>query len=297
MPAAALAREGATARLRDDVHALADDIGERNVFRPAALRAAADLIERRWTTQGYEVVRGHWADAPGWPNLEIRRIGGTHPAQSVVIGAHYDSVPGSPGANDNASGVAALLELSRRMATGALRRTVRFVAFANEEPPFFGTREMGSAAYAHAARTRGDDIRLMVSLETLGYYRDEPGSQTYPPFLKWWYPDRANFVAFVSNVRSRRALRRAVDAFRAHSSVPAQALAVSPWILPHVALSDHWSFWREGYRALMVTDTAFLRDPCYHTADDRPHRLDYPRLAAVTDGLVAVVAEVADDAR
>ncbi|MDH4233244.1 MAG: M28 family peptidase, partial [Nitrospirota bacterium] len=196
------------------------------------------------------------------------------------------------GANDNASGVAALLEISRMMAQTAPARSVRFVAFTNEEPPFFFWRTMGSLLYAKAARARGDKICLMFSLETIAYYRDEPHSQYYPPLFRYFYPDRANFIAFVSNVRSRRLMRRAVDAFRAGSDFPCEKSATFSWV-PGVAWSDHSSFWRQGYPALMITDTAFYRYPYYHTPNDTPEKLDYPRLGQVTEGLCRMVDALA----
>jgi Zn-dependent M28 family amino/carboxypeptidase len=130
------------------------------------------------------------------------------------VGAHYDSVYGSPGADDNASGIAALLEISRCLAALSTVQTVRFVAFVNEEPPFFYSNGMGSAVYARAARERDDDIRLMISLEMLGYYDSRPNSQTYPPLLRSFYPNRGDFIAFVGNLRSRRQVRLVVNAFR-----------------------------------------------------------------------------------
>lgn len=281
------------ATLRRHVQALAGDIGERNVFRPRALQAARDFIEGEWRAQGYQVTP-HVYETHGLAcaNLEVTRGGTGVPEEVLLVGAHYDSVIGSPGANDNASGVAALLEISRYLARAELARTVRFVAFVNEEPPFFPTGAMGSAVYARAARGRGDPIALMICLETLGCYTDAPGSQHYPPLLGLCYPDRGNFVAFVSNLRSRKALRRLVRAFRARSDFPAQWLA-SPAIIPGLGWSDHASFWRQGYRALMVTDTAFYRYPYYHTAADTPDRLDYAPLARVAGGLALAVAELA----
>ena len=191
--------------LRAHVETLAGEIGERNVFRPRALADAADFIAREWRRQGYEVVPQTY-DCQGLPcaNLEIARRGTRRPEEIVLVGAHYDSVIGSPGADDNASGVAALLAMSRRFAEAAPARTVRFVAFVNEEPPLYFTRDMGSRVYAKAARARGDDIRLMISLETIGYYSETPGSQHYPPLFRLFFPGRGNFVAFVSNLRSRR---------------------------------------------------------------------------------------------
>ncbi len=279
--------------LRAHVETLAGEIGERNVFRPRALADAADFIAREWRRQGYEVTP-HAYDCQGvrCANLEIARRGTRRPEEIVLVGAHYDSVLGSPGADDNASGVAALLTMSRRFAEAAPARTVRFVAFVNEEPPLYFTRDMGSDVYARAARARGDDIRVMLALETIGYYSEAAGSQHYPPCFRFFFPGRGNFVAFVSNLRSRRLLRRTVQAFRAGSDFPVEHLA-TPGLVPGAAWSDHRSFWRQGYRALMVTDTAFYRYPHYHTPDDTPDKLDYGALARVAEGLANAVEALA----
>ncbi len=280
--------------LRDHVVALASDIGERNVFRPAALQAAAAYIETAWEEMGYTIARQCY-DAKGvtCANVEVVREGRKHPGQTILVGAHYDTVVGSPGANDNASGVAGLLELSRQFLNIETDRTVRFVAFVNEEAPFFYFGKMGSKVYAKAARRRGDQIELMMSLEMLGCYSDEPGSQRYPPLFRHFYPDCANFIGFVSNFRSRSMLKKTVRAFRAHSDFPAEQVATFAFI-PGVAWSDHLSFWREGYRALMVTDTAFYRYPYYHTPLDTADRLDYESMARVAAGLAGAVAALAN---
>ncbi len=280
-------------RLRAHVEMLAVAIGERNVFQPAALHAAAEYIEQQLHAQGYGVARQVYrAKRVESANLEATRSGSKWSNEVILIGAHYDSVVGSPGANDNASGVAALLEMSRRFRDIRPERTVRFVAFVNEEPPFFHGRQMGSMVYARAARKRGDDIRLMMSLEMLGCYRDEPGSQRYPPLFRYFYPDRGNFVALVSNLRSRRLLRRTVSLFKSHSDVPVESLATLS-IVPGVSWSDHLSFWRRGYPALMVTDTAFYRYPYYHTAWDTPDKINYDTMARVTDGLFGAISALA----
>jgi Zn-dependent M28 family amino/carboxypeptidase len=199
---------------------------------------------------------------------------------------------GSPGANDNASGVAALLEISRRFAAIGPAMTVRFVAFVNEEPPFFMSKQQGSMVYAKETRNRGDDIRLMACLETIGWYSDQPGTQHYPPLFNLFYPDRANFIGMVSDFRSRSAMRRLAQAFRAHSNFPLQTAATFRFI-PGVSWSDHRSFWHYGYRAAMITDTAPYRYPHYHAASDTPDKLAYPELSRVTLGLLAAFMEIA----
>lgn len=228
-----------------------------------------------------------------WANLEIVFPGTDLASQIVLVGAHYDSVRGSPGANDNATGVAAVLELGQCLAGRKARRTIKLVAFVNEEPPNFWTRDMGSDVYARAARARGDDIRAMLSIETIGYYSDTPGSQYYPPILGWFYPDRANFIAFISNISSRSLLKRAEAAFRGASDFPLESLA-APVFVPGVGWSDQLSFWFAGYPAIMVTDTALYRYPWYHTAQDTPDKIDYERFTVVTQGLCGAIAALAD---
>jgi Zn-dependent M28 family amino/carboxypeptidase len=272
-------------RLRGHVSHLAVEIGQRNVFRPDALHAAADYVRREWAAQNYP-VNSQYYQAMGVKseNLEVRRIGKTKPEEIILVGAHYDTVQGSPGADDNASGVAALLELTRLFATAETERTLRFVAFVNEEPPFFFWGRMGSGVYAEAAKARGENIRLMISLEMLGSYSEQPGSQSYPPLFRHFYPDRANFIAMVSNRASRKELRQLVTAFKSRSDFPVESLATFE-IIPGVAWSDHLSFWREGYPAIMITDTAFYRNAAYHSADDTPEKLNYPAMARVVEGL------------
>jgi Peptidase family M28 len=281
-----------TWRLQKHVEQLAGEIGERNVFCPTALQAAASYIEREWEQQGYAVRRLAY-DVSGVRclNLEIARCGSARRREILLIGAHYDTVTGCPGANDNASGVAALLELSRLFASIEPALTVRFVAFVNEEPPFFMTRQQGSMVYAEAARRRGDDIRLMASIETIGWYSSQPGSQRYPPLFNLFYPDRADFIGFVSDFRSRTAMRRLAVAFRANSDFPLETAATFSFV-PGVSWSDHRSFWHQGYRAIMITDTAFYRYRHYHQPSDTPDKLAYPELARATSGLFAAFSEL-----
>ncbi len=271
--------------LAGHVRRLGGEIGERNVFRPRALAAAADHIEGTWRAQGYRVARqAYETHGVRCANLEAALPGGSRPDEVLLIGAHYDSVLGSPGANDNGSGVAALLELSRLFAAERPALTVRFVAFVNEEPPFFSTRKQGSMVYARAARARGDDIRLMVSLETIGCYSERPGSQHYPPPFGLFYPDAGNFLGFVADLRSRGVMRRVAKAFREACDFPLEHVATFR-VLPGIDWSDHRSFWRHGYRAFMVTDTAPFRYRYYHGPGDTPDKLSYPEFVGATEGL------------
>jgi Zn-dependent M28 family amino/carboxypeptidase len=280
-------------RLRTHVEQLAGHIGERNVYLPKSLRRAAEYITDEWKMRGYAVERREYdVSQTRCANLIASRKGEARQNEILLLGAHYDSVMGSPGANDNASGVALLLEMSRIFQTIAPALTVRFVAFANEEPPFFMTRQQGSVLYAEEARRRGDDIRLMASLETVGYYSDAPASQNYPPLFGLFYPDRGNFVAMVSDFPSRAAMRQLAKSFRAQSDFSLETLSTFR-IIPGVSWSDHLSFWRQGYRAVMVTDTAFYHYPHYHQAGDTPEKLCYAALARVTLGLSEAFAALA----
>ncbi len=280
-------------RLRRHVERLAGEIGERHVLRPQALHAAERYIAATLRGLGHAVARQNYeAQGVDCANLEVTIAGGARKSEIVLAGAHYDTVPGSPGADDNASGVAAILELARLLRETQPARTIKLVAFVNEEPPFFFWGEMGSRVYARAARARGDDIRVMLSLEMLGCYADDPGSQGYPPLLKYLYPRQGDFIAFVSNLRSRHALHRAFEAFCASSDFPAEKLA-APALVPGVGWSDQLSFWREGYPAAMVTDTAFYRYRHYHQPTDTPEKLDYARMAQVVQGLARALERLA----
>jgi Zn-dependent M28 family amino/carboxypeptidase len=275
-----------------DVQALAGEIGERNTTRYAQLNAAAEFIEASLTRAGltprrysYE-VRGRACH-----NIEVE-IPGARP-DILVVGAHYDSVFGSPGANDNASGVAGMLALARRFAGKPSGQTLRFVAFVNEEPPYFQTAEMGSYVYARQCKDRSDPIAGMISLETIGYFSDAPRSQTYPAAgLGFFYPTTGNFIGFVANTKSRTLLREAVSAFKKERKLPCQGAAL-PAAIPGIGWSDQWSFWECGYPAIMVTDTAPFRYPHYHSNTDTPDKLDYDRFALVVSGMEGVVKELA----
>jgi len=224
-------------------------------------------------------------------NLYVELPGRDTNAGILVIGAHYDTVHGSPGADDNASGVAALLELSRMLANRPLARTVHLVAFINQEEPFFATRDMGSMVYMRALEARNIPISGMWSLEMLGYYSDTVGSQHYPQPMAWFYPDTGNFISFVSNIASRPLLHTTIAEFRHHAQIPSYGLSAPDVILP-LGLSDHFSFWVGGYPALMITDTAMYRNPHYHTAQDTADTLDYTRMAKVVSALAKATPQV-----
>ena len=278
------------AGLERHVRALAHDIGVRSDKTYSNVLRASAYIEGRLQDLGYTVdSQEFFALGRSYRNIEATLPGAPgHAHEVVVLGAHYDTAEDAPGADDNASGVAGVLELARIFAHERLPRTVRFVFFPNEEPPSFPTADMGSRHYAAAARARNDQIVAMLSIESIGYYDTEKGSQRYPFPLNYAYPDVGDFIGFVSNLKSRSLLHRAIAAFRAHATVPTEGAAAPAWV-PGVWWSDHWSFWREGYRAIMITDTAPYRNPFYHTPQDTPDKLDYDRMARVVHGLSYVV--------
>lgn len=304
-------------RLERHVQRLAGEIGERHVERHAALQEAASYIEselealrvpgREGMTVGSQVFT---VRSRALRNVEAEIKGASRPNEIVVVGAHYDSVPGCPGADDNATGVAALLELARLLlarwyeasASSAAQttlkgrttpaRTVRFVGFVNEELPFFQTAQMGSLRYAATSRERGEQIVAMISVESVGYYADAPGSQRYPFPFNLFYPSTGDFIAFVANVGSRPLLHQAMRSFRDHARLPSEGAAAPAW-MEGIGWSDQWAFWQHGYRAIMVTDTAPFRNPHYHTAGDTPGTIDYPRMARLVAGLSRVVEDLA----
>ena len=280
--------------LRADVEALAVTIGPRQVFDTKTLRAAEAYVAGQFESAGYLVSRqGYEVVGETVNNLVVEIPGATEPQSILVVGAHYDSVDSTPGANDNASGTAAMLALARRFAHALPAKTLRFVAFVNEEPPFFSKPTQGSMVYAQACRDAGEQIDGMVCLECLGSYSDTPHSQRYPIApLKLFFGDRGNFVGFIGNVSSRPLVHRTIATFRRDVPFPSQGLAAPPWV-QGIGWSDHASFWKAGYPAVMVTDTALFRYDHYHQPTDLPDILNFESMARVVDGLGPVIADLA----
>jgi Zn-dependent M28 family amino/carboxypeptidase len=281
--------------IRAHVRSLAGVIGARGTDRGTTLRDARDYVEGVLSRAGYAPQRHTYAvDGVSCDTVDVEISGTTRPREIVVVGAHYDSVDGAPGADDNASGVAGVLALAKALHGRKLARTVRFALFPNEEAPYFWTEQMGSLVYARELKARGDDVVAMLSLESIGYFSDRPGSQRYPPPVGLLYPGRGDFIAFVGNLGSRSLVRRSVELFRGAARVPSEGAAL-PRRLPGVAWSDQWAFWEVGYPGVMVTDTAPFRNPSYHTLGDVPATLDYSRCARVVAGVEAVVSGLAND--
>lgn len=271
-------------RLHRHVQYLAGTIGERNSVRYAKLEEARQYIEQTLQQIGYTLERDTFEVEGRTYHNVVTEKSGRAPQRILVVGAHYDTALGTPGADDNASGVAVLLELARLTYGTDSRMTLRFVAFTLEEPPYFRSVQMGSRVHARRAKQRHDGVAGMLSLEMMGYYSERRGSQGFPlPLMHWFYPDRGNFIAVAGNFRSRRLVRAVAEGLRREGRIPVESVALP--LVPGVGLSDNWSFWKEGFPALMITDTAFFRNPYYHTAFDLPDTLDYERTARLTESL------------
>ena len=269
-------------------------IAGTNAVRRLAKHPNVDLVAAADVRpQALEAFRAEYGGRT-FENVEVAIRGGDRPEQIVVVGGHYDSVEGSPGADDNASGTAAVLELARLLRGEQFGRTVRFVAFVNEEPPFFSTEWMGSWQYAARAAEQDDNIVAMISLETVGFYQEGQGSQGYPPPFNLFYPDVGNFIGFVGNLPSRALVRRSIATFRRTTQFPSEGVA-APEQIPGVWWSDHAPFWIHGFKAIMITDTAPFRNPHYHQSSDTPDRLNYEKMARVVTGVAEVVRDLANN--
>lgn len=279
-------------RLSDSVKHLAETIGERNLAHPQQLQASADWIVDQWQLQGLE-PQIHTYSINGKPchNIDVT-VSQAKPEPVVIIGAHYDSVAGTPGADDNASGVASMLEVSRALAGMDLDLTVRCVAFVNEEPPYFSTYDMGSFVYADMIHERGDEVAYMISIESVGFFRDEEGSQKYPPPLDEFYPSVGNFIGVVGDLKNGMGVGRISKLMKASGDLAIES-AVLPGSIPGVDWSDHASFWHYDYPGVMVTDTAPFRNPNYHEDTDTLSTLDFSRHAQFTAAFIETVKGLA----
>ena len=281
-------------RLQDHLHALTVNIGERSVRVPENLEKTAAYITSFYQDIGVAVESQaySYAELP-LDNIVAEIAFRADPKHRFLIGAHYDSVSGTVGADDNASAVAVQLEVARHLAeqkgTNTLDLAVKFVSFALEEPPVYGTRHMGSRVYAKMARTQKEKIDGMICLEMVGYTCKESGCQHYPfPLMFMDYPKQGNFIGIVNNFKSRGFARGLVEQFQKNQRLPVVKLTVpfNGWIMPAVRLSDHASFWDQGFKAVMLTDSAFFRNPYYHTAADTMDKLDFEFMAEVVESLV-----------
>ncbi|HBZ55518.1 MAG TPA: peptidase M28 [Syntrophobacteraceae bacterium] len=286
-------------RVQRHVRELTVAIGERSVFLPANLKRSESYIESIFRGMGLPVT----LDTYEYQDFTVANViatldFGDHPSRFLVVGAHYDSVVGTVGADDNASAVAVLLETARCLAAQRgevpLDLRVTFVAFALEEPPVFATRYMGSRVYAKRAKKTGERIDAMICLEMVGYTCHQPGCQRYPlPLMFRKYPREGNFIGVVGNSASRGLTRSVTQAFGRNPELPVVTLTVpfSGWLLPSVRLSDHSPFWDQGYQAVMVTDTAFLRNPYYHSMADTMDKLNFDFMAELVESLVIFLVD------
>jgi Zn-dependent M28 family amino/carboxypeptidase len=290
MPAASSDITVDPAALERHVRMLAVTLHPRSVDNLANLERAADYVLGQFRATGADTIEQPVeADGKHFRNL-IARFG-PRDGPVMVIGAHYDSCGDTPGADDNASGVAGLLELARLLALNPPAHPVELVAYTLEEPPYFRTDSMGSAWHARALFESKREVRLMLALEMIGFYRDTGKSQSYPLApLKLVYPDEGNFIGIVGPFRDFSATRRVKALFRGASDLPAVSIN-SPGFVPGVDLSDHASYWHYGMPALMITDTAYMRNPNYHQLTDAPETLDYARMAKVVRAVHAVTME------
>jgi Zn-dependent M28 family amino/carboxypeptidase len=283
--------------LKAHVSKLAGEIGFRDVFvnNRHKLKAATDYISSELKSYGYKVEYQEYpTSGVKVKNIIAVKTGLSSPGEIIIVGAHYDSCD-NPGADDNASGVAGVLELARRLAAKPTARTIKFLAFANEEPPFFAKKDMGSFIYATEAAKKKDDIKAAVVLEMIGYYSEKKFSQHYPPLIGPFHRSKGDYIALVANFSSRKAAGEINASFKSASPLPIET-AILPAFVPGVDFSDHRSFWKYGYPAVMFTDTAFYRNNNYHKQTDTPETLNYTYMAAFLDGLEKAVLDLAGPA-
>jgi len=279
-------------RLVAHVRFLSEDCAPRAYDRRENLAKAAAYIRQQFTEKGGDVSKQVY-DVNGltYENV-ILTLPGKDPAR-IIVGAHYDAFGNTPGADDNASAVAGLIELARLLADIELQHTVELVAYCTEEPPFFGTDDMGSARHAALLRQQRVDVRAMIALEMIGYFTNEKGSQQYPMrLLHLFYPSRGNFIGIVGNTKQRWLTREMKRLMRGTTDLPVYSVSI-PSFVPGVDFSDHRSYWEQGFPAVMITDTAFYRNKMYHADGDTADRLDYDRMAKVVVGVFEAVKELA----
>ncbi|MDX2111869.1 MAG: M28 family peptidase [Verrucomicrobiota bacterium] len=268
------------ARLEAHVRMLSETLAPRSYRHAENLDKVASYIAEQFKAAG-AVVEMQPVKVPGGEYMNV--IGRFGPAEGAitVIGAHYDACEAFPAADDNASGVAGLIELAVLYGQHPPPFPVELVAYTLEEPPYFASDYMGSAVHARSLQQAKREVSLMISLEMIGFFKDERGSQQYPAFImKFFYPSRGNYIAIVGSNAQRKVVKRFKKAAKGVASIPYETLA-APASVPGVNFSDHRNYWALGYPALMITDTAFMRNPNYHKASDTADTLDYTRMAEV----------------
>ena len=277
--------------LRQHVIALSETFIPRNSNNPGNLASVADYIKEKLNESSHSVTFQNY----NVRNHEYRNVVAEYGPESdeiVVIGAHYDTYSTHPGADDNASGVAGLIELGKLLSSYKLKNRVILVAFCLEEPPYFSTEYMGSAIHAASLHSRNVKIKIMIALEMIGYFSDEKGSQSYPiPMLAMFYPSKGNFIAIIDQLKANNALG-VKSAINKYTDLPAYSIN-APAYIPGIDFSDHRNYWSIGYPAVMVTNTAFYRNPAYHTSEDTYDRLNYENMGKVVFGIFKYVEEIA----
>ena len=279
-------------RLEETVRELCGTFTPRSYSNGENLDRAAAWIGDRFREAGLDVSEQVYTLTEGeYRNVIAIRKGSDPDRGVVIVGAHYDAYGEMQGADDNASGVAVLLELARTLPENPPSRTQMFVAFSTEEPPFFTTEAMGSYHFARHIVDSGTEVDLMIALDLVGYFSDEPGSQLFPvPLLRLFYPSRGNFIGVVGDMGAGRWIRRVKRGMRSQDELPVLSFR-APTFVPGVDWSDHYWFRELGLPGVLVTDTAMMRTPHYHRATDTPDTLDYERMAGVVQALHGVLQD------
>ncbi len=275
-------------RLEEHVRFLTETVHPRNYEETKNINAAADYIKQQLQKTGVEVSE-QFFEAGGKRYRNISAHFGPKQESVMIIGAHYDSFSSTPGADDNASGVAGLLELALLLKNNPPAHAVELVAYTLEEPPFFQTENMGSAVHARSVKAANRPVKVMISLEMIGYFNDEAGSQEYPiSLMRAAYPTKGNYIGVIGQFSDIKETKRVKALMAGATDLPVYSINAST-IVQGLDFSDHRNYWAEGYQAVMITDTAFFRNKNYHELTDTADTLDYHRMAKVVQGTYAVV--------
>jgi hypothetical protein len=283
-----------SSKLETHVRTISEKMFPRDPGHQENLDRVAEYIRHAFASAN-GIVSDQPFDVKGKTYRNIIADFGPETREMIIVGAHYDAVEDTPGSDDNAGGIAGLLELAGLLGKTKPARRVELVAYTLEEPPYFGTKFMGSAVHAESLKRQNKSVHLMISLEMIGCFSDVPGSQEMPSSLiKPFYPNRGDFIAVVGKIGHGGIVRRVKRAMRSASNLPVYSLN-APRFLPGIDFSDHVNYWDAGYKALMITDTAFYRNARYHTIKDTPDTLDYRRMTRVIQGVYAAILDFAQE--
>ena len=281
-------------RLKQHVVRLSKEFYPRDEGHPDNLEKVADYLQNEFAQTSARIERQTY-QVNNFDYHNVIASFGPEKGERIIVGAHYDTAGALPGADDNASGVAALIELAHLLNKTTLPRRVDLVAYTLEEPPYFRSEYMGSAKHVKMLLKQNVQVRMMMALEMIGYFSDEPGSQYYPlPFMSWYYPTKGNYIAVVGKFFKGSDVRQIKQTMQGASDLPVYSIN-APGLLPGVDLSDHYNFWKSGYNAVMITDTAFYRNREYHSPFDTEDRLDYTRMGKVVQGVYAAILQLTED--